>query len=230
MVSYNQIAKLTYFSENKRRKDFLDLFLSLCKTNKLIDILHFIKAERFIEDNSNIKLLYKEKELVIFQEDFLLDIPESSPSIHKFNDFEITLDFPNIIDYTCKPMHCIQSISYKEEVLDLKSNTDYNYIPKTLYDKLIPTINQYEETLNKIFIYKIGDISSRFFLDIDLIIKIVYLAFVTSYKNIIEERLFLMKEYNFTYEAFDKLSFHEVKQHLTAAIKNTNERNNSEAR
>ena len=70
MVSYNQIAKLTYLSENKRKKEFLDLFLSLCKTNKLIDILHFIKTERFIEDNSNIKLLYQEKEIVIFREEF----------------------------------------------------------------------------------------------------------------------------------------------------------------
>ena len=31
-------------------------------------------------------------------------------------------------------------------------------------------------------------------------------------------------------DAFDKLSFHEVRQHLTAAIKNTNERNNPETR
>tara|TARA_Y100000401_G_scaffold117005_1_gene124288 strand:+ start:648 stop:1349 length:702 start_codon:yes stop_codon:yes gene_type:complete len=230
MVSYNQIAKLTYLSENKRKKEFLDLFLSLCKTNKLIDILHFIKTERFIEDNSNIKLLYQEKEIVIFREDFLLDIPEPSPSVHKINDFEILLDYPNIIDYTCKPMHCIQSISYNDEILTLNSNTDYNHIPKTLYDKLKPAISQYEEDLNNIFVYKIGDITSRFFLDIDLIIKIIYLAFVTSYKNIVEERLFLMKEYNFTYDAFDKLSFHEVRQHLTAAIKNTNERNNPEAR
>ena len=39
-----------------------------------------------------------------------------------------------------------------------------------------------------------------------------------------------MKEYNFTYEAFDKLSFLEVRQHLTTAIKLTNERNNPETR
>ena len=86
------------------------------------------------------------------------------------------------------------------------------------------------DNLSNTLIYKVGDIKSRFFLDIELIIKIIYLAFVTSYKNIIEERLFLMKEYNFTYEAFDKLSFLEVRQHLTTAIKLTNERNNPEAR
>ena len=39
-----------------------------------------------------------------------------------------------------------------------------------------------------------------------------------------------MKEYNFTYEAFDHLSFLEVKQHLTKAIKLVNERNNPETR
>ena len=230
MVSYNQIAKLTYYSENKRNKDFLDLFLSLCKTNNLLDILHFIKAERFVEENSNIKLVYHEKEIVIFEENFLLDIPESSPSIHKIEDFEVTLDYPNIIDYTCKPMHCIKSISYNNEVYNLNSNADYNQIPKTLYDKLKPAIKEYEDNLSNTLIYKVGDIKSRFFLDIELIIKIIYLAFVTSYKNIIEERLFLMKEYNFTYEAFDKLSFLEVRQHLTTAIKLTNERNNPEAR
>ena len=76
--------------------------------------------------------------------------------------------------------------------------------------------------------YKVGHIESRFFIDRALIINIVYLAFVELYKNIIQEQLFLMKEYNFTYESFDRLSFHEIKHYLKAGIKNINERNNSE--
>ena len=39
-----------------------------------------------------------------------------------------------------------------------------------------------------------------------------------------------MKEYNFTYETFDKLSFLEVRQYLLKAVKLTNERNNPETR
>jgi|TARA_B100000519_G_scaffold198261_1_gene207361 hypothetical protein len=230
MVSYNQVSKLTYYSENNRKKEFLDLFISLCGSKNLLDVLSFVKYERFVEENSSIKLSYKEKEIVVFEENFLLNIPESSPTTHKIQDFDITVDFPNIIDYTCKPMHCIKSINFNDEIFEFKTNADFNLIPKTIYTELKPIINEYEEQLNNIFIYKVGDIQSRFFLDIELIIKIIYLAFVGSYKNIIEERLFLMKEYNFTYEAFDHLSFLEVKQHLTKAIKLVNERNNPETR
>ena len=230
MVSYNQVSKLTYYSENNRRKEFLDLFLSLCGSNTLLDVLSFTKYERFVEENSNIKLNYNGKEVVIFKENFLLNLPESSPTIHKVQDFEVTLDYPSIIDYTCKPMHCIKSIKYNNEIYNLEKNTDFNLITKTIYDELKPKINEYEQELNNIYVYKVGNTNSRFFLNIELIIKIIYLAFVTSYKSIIEESLFLMKEYNFTYETFDKLSFLEVRQYLLKAVKLTNERNNPEAR
>jgi hypothetical protein len=230
MVSYNQVAKLTYYSENNKKEDFLNLFLSLCKSNNLVDVLHFIKNERFGEENSSIKLLYHNKEILIFKENFLLNIPDPSSSVHIIEDLEVTLDYPDIIEHTCKPMHCIKNINYNNETRYFKTNTDFNIIPKTMYDKLKPMITEYEDSLNDIIIYKVGDIESRFFLDIELIFKIISLAFVTSYKNIIEERLFLMKEYNFTYEAFDQLSFLEVRQHLTKAIKLINERNNSENR
>ena len=81
---------------------------------------------------------------------------------------------------------------------------------------------------NKIIVYKVGGIESRFFLHDDLIINIIYLAFVSSYKAIIQEQLFLMKEYNFTYESFSKISFHELNHYLKAGVKSINERNNSE--
>ena len=86
MVSYNQVSKLTYYSENNRKKEFLDLFISLCGSKNLLDVLSFVKYERFVEENSSIKLSYKEKEIVVFEENFLLNIPESSPTTHKIQD------------------------------------------------------------------------------------------------------------------------------------------------
>ena len=132
MVSYNQVSKLTYYSENNRKKEFLDLFISLCGSKNLLDVLSFVKYERFVEENSSIKLSYKEKEIVVFEENFLLNIPESSPTTHKIQDFDITVDFPNIIDYTCKPMHCIKSINFNDEIFEFKTNADFNLIPKTI--------------------------------------------------------------------------------------------------
>lgn len=228
MVSYNHVADLTYLSENNRKKEFLDLFLSICKSNNILDILAFIKEERFVEENSNIKILYDSKELIIFKENFILNLPESEPRTYNIGDFEFLLDYPSIVDYTCKPMHCIKSIKYQNDIHYIKTNEDFNLIPKTLYDQLQPHIDPYIQELNKILIYEVGSITSGFILDMELIIKIIYLAFVTSFKNIIDERLFLMKEYNFTYEAFDKISFLQAKQYLTKAIKIINERNNSE--
>ena len=95
-----------------------------------------------------------------------------------------------------------------------------------MYRKLEPQIQKYIQELQNIKIYSVGEMESRFMLNYELIIKIIYLAFVNSFRNIIDERLFLMKEYNFTYEAFDKLSYFEAKQYLKRGIALTNERNN----
>ena len=104
----------------------------------------------------------------------------------------------------------IKKIEYNGEEHILKTQEDYNLIPVTLYKNLKNEIDKYINRLNDIYIYKIGSIESRFLLNYDLIINIIYIAFVSSYKNIVSEQLFLMKEYNFTYETFDKLSFQEL--------------------
>ena len=226
MVSYNDVAKLTYYSEHNKNKELIDLFCSICGSYKIIDILEFIRYERFVEESSSIKLLFKEKDLLIFKENFLLNIPEPSPTTHTIDDITFYLDFPKIVDYNCKPMHCIQSISYGGDHHNMDSTEDFNIIPITLYRKLEPQIQEYIEELQNIQIYSVGEMESRFMLNYELIIKIIYLAFVNSFRNIIDERLFLMKEYNFTYEAFDKLSYFEVKQYLKRGIALTNERNN----
>ena len=94
MVSYNQVSKLTYYSENNRRKEFLDLFLSLCGSNTLLDVLSFTKYERFVEENSNIKLNYNGKEVVIFKENFLTDLPTKKSESYTLDNFEYVIGYP----------------------------------------------------------------------------------------------------------------------------------------
>ena len=228
MVSYNNISKFTYYYENKLYNKILDLVFELSNSTNIIDILHFIKQERFIEENSSIKLNYNDKELIIFKEDFLNNIPQNTSNTITHDNFTFTIGYPNIINYKCSSMYCIKKIEYNGEEHILKTQEDYNLIPVTLYKNLKNEINKYINLLGDIYIYKIGSIDSRFLFNYDLIINIIYIAFVSSYKSIVSEQLFLMKEYNFTYETFDKLSFQELTHYLKAGIKIINERNNSE--
>lgn len=227
MVSYNDVTKLTYYSEHNKDKELIDLFCSICGSHKIIDILQFIRHERFVEETSSIKLIFNDKDLLIFKENFLLHIPESSPTTHTIDDITFYLDFPKIVDYKCQPMHCIQSVSYDSEHYNMNSNEDFSIIPITIYKKLEPQIDEYIKELEDIKIYSVRDIESGFMLNFELIVKIIYLAFVNSFKNIVDERLFLMKEYNFTYDAFDKMSYFETKHYLKRGIALTNERNNT---
>lgn len=232
MVSYNDITKFTYYHENKRSRELLDLLFTICNSRNILDIFNFLKHERFIEESASIRLIFDDKELLIFKEDFLLDIPVSNSTTHIIDDFTVSLDYPNIIEYNCKPMHCIKSISYNGETHILNCSKDYNIIPSTLYKKIVPHIQYYLDSLQNIKIYKIRDIESRFFLHIDSIIRLIYFAFVSEFKNLVDEKLFLMKEFNFTHEAFDNISFLEMKHYLKAGIsriKEQNERNNPEA-
>ena len=228
MVSYNDITKLTFFYENKQHNKILDYIINLCKSSNIIDILNFIKTERYQEETSNIKINYDNKELVVLQENFLVDIPEKKTSTVTLGDFEYEISYPDIIDHNISTVYCIKKVNYCGEEHYLTTQEDYNLIPARVFNELKEHIDPYIKSLTKILVYKVGHIESRFFIDRALIINIVYLAFVELYKNIIQEQLFLMKEYNFTYESFDRLSFHEIKHYLKAGIKNINERNNSE--
>ena len=128
-------------------------------------------------------------------------------------------------------MHCIKSISFDGDNYILKTTEDYNIIPSSLYKKTLPHLQHYIDKLQDIQVYKIGNIESRFILHSESIIRLIYLTFVSNFKNIVEEKLFLMKEFNFTHEAFDNISFLEIKHYLKAGInriKEINERNNPE--
>jgi hypothetical protein len=228
MVSYNDITKLTFFYENKLHNKLIEYVISLCGSNNILDILHFIKDERYVEETSNIKINYDSKELVIFKENFLTDLPTKKSESHILNDFEYIIGYPDILEYTCSPMHCIKKIIYCGEEHMFNSTKDYNVIPVTMYTELKPIINKYIEDLQKVYVYSVGKIQSRFFFNIDLIINIIYLAFVTSYKHLVQEQLFLMKEFNFTHESFSKITPHEIKHYVKEGVKLINERNNSE--
>jgi len=228
MVSYNDITKLTFFYENKLHNKIIEYVISLCGSNNILDILHFIKQERFVEETSSIKINYDSKEVIIFKENFLTDLPTKKSESHILNDFEYIIGYPDILDYTCSPMHCIKKIIYCGEEHVFNSTNDYNVIPITTYTELKPIINNYIDELKNVYVYSVGKVQSRFFLNTDLIINIIYLAFVTSYKHLVQEQLFLMKEFNFTYEAFSKLTPHEINHYVKTGVKLINERNNSE--
>ena len=136
MVSYNNITKLTYYHENKLFDKILDLVFELCNSTNLLNILQFIKQERFVEDNSNIKISYENKEVIIFKENFLLNLPESFPKTITQDEFEYTIDYPNFIDKNISPMYCIKKITYNGEEHIFKTQEDYNLIPAKLYNKL----------------------------------------------------------------------------------------------
>ena len=226
MVSYKDITKITYFYENKQFDKMLDYVFVLCNSNNILDILSFIRKERFLEDISNIKINVDNKEVIILKENFLLDIPTSSPTSILIDEFEYILDYPNIINHKFSPIYCIKKIKYREETYNLDSHKDYNIIPAKTYNNLKKSIEEYIENLRNIFIYKVSYIESRFYPNIQSIYNVIYLAFIDSYKNLIQEQLFLMKEYNFTYTSFEDLSPSEIKHYLKAGIKLINERNN----
>jgi hypothetical protein len=228
MVSYNDITKLTFLYENKLHNKILDYIFNLCGSTNILDILHFIKHERFAEESSNIKINYENKEVIIFKENFLTNLPERNTQSYTYNEFEYFIDYPDIINYTCSPAYSIKKIKYCGEEYSFNTIEDYNILPVTMYSDLKLHVDEYIEALNNVYIYSVGAAQRRFFLNIDLIINVIYLAFVTSHKHLVREQLFLMKEFNFTYESFNKLSPHEIAHYVKAGIKDINERNNSE--
>ena len=97
--------------------------------------MKFLKTEKFAEDNSNIKLQIDSREIIVYKENFLIDIPESDPITIKEDEFVFEIDYPSIIDYKCLPMYCLKSISYDNSKFVFESQEDYNLIPVKISKK-----------------------------------------------------------------------------------------------
>ena len=209
MISYNDVIEI---SRLYSQKEFDTLFTYINKkssSNNIINFLLFCKNNRYKDKNDSIKLTANKKELIVFKDNFLKNLPIYEEKKYKKDEFIITLGYPD--SNSLLKASCIKNIEYNNTSLDF-TTTD---IPLSLVRKCEKEINYFLYKLTKIYTYYVNKKhNSRFSYDKTLIINIVYLCFVQDYESLLQQQLTLMRDYNFIYNDFNELSINTINTYV----------------
>ena len=220
MISYNDVIHISKLYQDKHYDKLLLFVNKKIPSNNIIDFFKQCLDERFIEDSDCIKLQIDKKELIIYKDNFLKELPVAEQNTYNIDGYHITIGYPSTS--LILPASCIKQIQHEDTILDINT-TDYNNIPLSLVKKCTPYIKKYIKKLNNTYIYHVNKkYNSRFFYSKDIIIHIIYLCFVQNYNNLLEQQLLLMKQFNFTYQDFNYISYNNSRDYLKIINKSLN--------
>jgi hypothetical protein len=212
MISYNDVLEISKLYQNKQYDKLLQFINKKLPSVDIIEFLNKCIDEKFIEDSDCIKLQFDKKELIVYKDDFLKDLPFTDRTIYPIDKYHITIGYPTTS--LILPASCIKKIQHGDVVLDINTS-DYNNIPLSLVKKCTPYIEKYINKLNDTYIYYVNKKhNSRFTYSKEVIIHIVYLCFIQNYNNLLEQQLLLMKQFNFTYQDFNHTSYNSICDYL----------------
>ena len=212
MISYNDVLKVSKLYKHKQYDKVFSYITEKLPSKNIIDFLEKCKAEKFIETNDCIKLDISKKELIIYKDDFLKNLPLDKEDIYHIDNYKITIGYPST--GSTLPASCIKRIQYQNIFLDVNPN-NYDYIPLSLVKKCTPYIKTYLNKLNEMYVYYVNEkYNSGFLYHKDIIINIIYLCFVQDYDSLIQQQLLLMKQYNFTYQDFNNITINSINAYV----------------
>ena len=224
MISYNDVIHISKLYQDKQYDQILSFVTKKIPSNNIIDFFKQCINERFVKDTDCIKLEIEKKELIIYKNNFLKNLPVYEERIYPVGDYHITIGYPKV--EVPLPVSCIKRIQHKNTSFDLE---EYNNIPLFLVKKCTPHIEKYINKLEKTYIYHVNSkYNSRFIYDKQLIIHIIYLCFVQNYTTLLEQQLLLMKQYNFTYQDFNHTSNNRIDDYLKIIQKIMKQTNKNE--
>ena len=228
MITYNDAIELSYLYGNNKLKDCIQFIYDKLECTDIIDFFHKLKKEKFTNTNQAIKLAYKTKELVVFEENFLTNIPEPKILTETVKEYTLTVSAPRIINGELLSNHCIHSLHYNNETLNLTTEEDYNLLPLQLAKGCEGKIKEIYSMFDNMYLFYLSkDYCSRFFLNQESIITAINYTFIDEPENMIKEQLFLMEKFNFNYRDFDYISFNKARKLLTTGVKILNDRHSS---
>jgi len=212
MISYNDVLEVSKLYKHKQYDKVFSYITKKLPSKNIIDFLKKCKAEKFIETNDCIKLDISKKELIIYKDDFLKNVPLDKEDIYHIDNYKITIGYPST--GSTLPASCIKKIQYQNVFLDVNPS-NYDYIPLSLVKKCTPYIQTYLNKLNEMYVYYVSEkYNSGFLYHKDIIINIIYLCFVQDYDSLIQQQLLLMKQYNFTYQDFNNITINSINAYV----------------
>lgn len=221
MISYNDTITITSLYNNKQYEELLSFINGKLECTNIIQFLQKILNTKFSEPNASIKLTTKTNELIVYRENFLTGIPTYSESTHTIDDYNITISYPSS-EFISNASY-IKKIQKDDNIINIDKN-NYKIIPINLLKRCEPFISEYKNKLNSVYVFYINeDNNSRFTYNTDIINYVILLCFVYNYDNLLMNQIMGMKDFNFMYQDFDKMSFDKFKRYIQLMNKAINE-------
>ena len=82
MISYNDLIQISFLHTNKMYDELLQYVQNKINEKGLIKFLNKVKSLKYITETDSINLNYKDRELIIYKENFLKNLPTDSISTH----------------------------------------------------------------------------------------------------------------------------------------------------
>jgi hypothetical protein len=222
MISYNDVIEISRLYTQNQIDNLFSFINNKLPSNNIIEFLQKCKNSKYIDKTDSIKLDINKKEIIIFKDNFLKNLPTYEEKKHKIDDYILTIGYPDTTSLL--KASCIKKIQYKDTVLSFNT-TD---IPLFLIKKYSKEIQYYLDKLNNTYTYYVNkEFNSGFSYNKPLIIHIIYLCFVQDYESLLQQQLHLMREYNFTYQDFNQLSIKSVNLYIKLINKQTSKENSN---
>ena len=226
MITYNDVVNLSQLYENNKYNECVDFTYTNLNCNNILDFLIRLKKLKFTGKESSIKLLYKDKDVIIFEDDFLTNIPEEKTLYKTIESYKVKISHPKIISGNISKLYCIHSLEMENDIFEFNTIADYNLLPLDVAAECDNEIKSIYHSFENCYLYYVNEeYNSRFLCENESILRTLNYALIDSYENLLKEQIFLMEKFNFSYTDFDSLDIQKARNFINIGVKILNERN-----
>ena len=143
MISYNDLIQISFLHTNKMYDELLQYVQNKINEKGLIKFLNKVKSLKYITETDSINLNYKDRELIIYKENFLKNLPTDSISTHIVDGHNVTIGYPDMDNYNTG--------SFLKEIDGEKiTEKDYKHIPLSFIRKIKKHTSPFIRTRNNL--------------------------------------------------------------------------------
>ena len=184
MITYNDVVNLSQLYENNKYNECVDFTYTNLNCNNILDFLIRLKKLKFTGKESSIKLLYKDKDVIIFEDDFLTNIPEEKTLYKTIESYKVKISHPKIISGNISKLYCIHSLEMENDIFEFNTIADYNLLPLDIAAKCDNEIKSIYDSFENCYLYYVNEeYNSRFLCENESILRTLNYALIDSYEN-----------------------------------------------
>lgn len=230
LLSFNEVEEITNYIENRNENS---LYKFISTKGNILSFFNIVKNTLYNQNNTvsfKIKNENFNGDIVFDHHQFLINLPEDKNFTFNLHNLNFNLGYPTTfnISNTKNLYSCIKKINNTNFSIDNIKDLEYilEHLPVEVYNKLFVFIdNKILSNLNQIKIFDTKrDIDKIFTYNNENVLRILFFVCRQSSKYLKQLKLVLMKESNFSFNDFDKITVEQSVEYYKIIKELTNDR------